>query len=722
MFGLELELVSPPINYAPFDIDLNVVENNGELLLQINYSTDLFEAETINRMLGHFQTLLEGIVANPEQRLSDLPLLTESERHQLLVEWNDTQTNYPQDKCIHQVFEVQVERTPDAVAVVFEDQQLTYRELNSRANQLAHYLRSLGVGPDVLVGFCVERSLEMVVGLLGILKAGGAYVPLDPDYPSERLAYMLEDSQMPVFVTTQKLSAALPEHQARVVCLDLDWGINSADSNVAPVTSVTDENLAYVIYTSGSTGKPKGVAIAHQNLVTAYLAWEDVYQLRTSCTSHLQMASFSFDVFSGDLVRALCSGAKLVICPRKWLIEPEKLYELMLQEKVDCAEFVPAVLRNLIQYLERTKQDLSFMRLLIVGSDSWHIKEYQQFQRFCSAQTRLINSYGASEATIDSSYFESTALSLSIDRLVPIGRPFANTQIYILDSHLQPVPIGVAGELHIGGAGLARSYLNQPKLTDQKFIPNPLSNEPGDRLYKTGDLGRYLPDGTIEFLGRLDNQVKIRGFRIEIGEIEAELSQHPAVKQTVIVDREDQPGNKRLVAYFVPNQEQVPSPDELRRFLKEKLPDFMLPSAFVHLDVFPLTPNGKVNRQALPAPDPFHMGGEVSFVPPRTLTEETLASIWADLLGLERVGIHDDFFDLGGHSLLATQVISRLREALSVELPLRYLFESSTIAELAELVVAQQIKQVESDTLEQILAEVDELSEDKVKQLLLEYQ
>jgi amino acid adenylation domain-containing protein len=507
-----------------------------------------------------------------------------------------------------------------------------------------------------------------------------------------------------------------------VVCLDLDWGINSADSNVAPVIGAKAENLAYVIYTSGSTGKPKGVAIAHQNLVNAYLAWEDVYQLRTSCTSHLQMASFSFDVFSGDLVRALCSGAKLVICPRKWLIEPEKLYELMLQEKVDCAEFVPAVLRNLIQYLERTKQDLRFMRLLIVGSDSWHIKEYQQFQRFCSAQTRLINSYGASEATIDSSYFESTALSLSIDRLVPIGRPFANTQIYILDSHLQPVPIGVAGELHIGGAGLARSYLNQPKLTDQKFIPNPLSNEPGDRLYKTGDLGRYLPDGTIEFLGRLDNQIKIRGFRIEIGEIEAELSQHPAVKQTVIVDREDQPGNKRLVAYFVPNQEQVPSPDELRRFLKEKLPDFMLPSAFVHLDVLPLTPNGKVNRQALPAPDPFHMGGEVSFVPPRTLTEETLASIWADLLGLERVGIHDDFFDLGGHSLLATQVISRLREALSVELPLRYLFESSTIAELAELVVAQQIKQVESDTLEQILAEVDELSEDKVKQLLLEYQ
>jgi amino acid adenylation domain-containing protein len=572
------------------------------------------------------------------------------------------------------------------------------------------------------VGICVERSLEMIAGLLGILKAGGAYVPLDPAYPKDRLAYMLNDSQMPILVTTEKLSAALPEHQARVVYLDKDWGINSADSDVAPVSSVTDENLAYVIYTSGSTGKPKGVAIAHRSLVNAYLAWEDAYQLRSLCKSHLQMASFSFDVFSGDLVRALCSGAKLVICPREWLLEPENLYELMRKEKIDCAEFVPVVLRNLIQYLERTKQDLSFMRLLIAGSDSWHIKEYQQFQHFCGPQTRLINSYGATETTIDSSYFESAALSFSIDGLVPIGRPFANTQIYILDSHLQPVPIGVAGELHIGGAGLARSYLNQLELTEQKFIPNPFSNKSGDRLYKTGDLGRYRSDGTIEFLGRVDNQVKIRGFRIEVGEIEAELSQHPAVQQVAIVDREDQPGNKRLVAYFVPNQEQVPSPDELRRFLKEKLPDFMLPSAFVHLDVLPLTPNGKVNRQALPVPDPSHMGSEVTFVPPRNLTEETLASIWGDLLKLERVGIHDDFFDLGGHSLLATQVISRLREALSVELPLRCLFESSTIAELAELVVAQQIKQVESDTLEQILAEVDELSEDKVKQLLLEYQ
>ena len=439
-----------------------------------------------------------------------------------------------------------------------------------------------------------------------------------------------------------------------------------------------------MIYTSGSTGKPKGVAVAHRSLVNAYLAWEDAYQLRGLCTSHLQMASFSFDVFSGDMVRALCSGAKLVICPREWLLEPENLYELMRKEKINCAEFVPAVLRNLIQYLERTKQDLSFMRLLIVGSDSWHKEEYQQFQRFCGSQTRLINSYGATEATIDSSYFESAALSLSIDGLVPIGRPFANTQIYILDSHLQPVPIGVAGELHIGGAGLARSYLHQLELTEQKFIPNPFSNNSGDRLYKTGDLGRYLPDGTIEFLGRVDNQVKIRGFRVEPGEIEAVLSQHPAVQEAAIVVREDVPGSKRLVAYVVLNQATARVISELQHFVKQQLPKYMVPSAFVLLDALPLTPNGKIDRKALPAPDTTRHEGEGAYVAPQTPIEEMLAGIWADVLAVKQVSIHDNFFDLGGHSLLATQLISRLRDTFCVEFPLRGLFESPTVASLSE--------------------------------------
>ncbi|BAZ50362.1 amino acid adenylation domain-containing protein [Nostoc sp. NIES-4103] len=506
------------------------------------------------------------------------------------------------------------------------------------------------------------------------------------------------------------------------LALTFPHDVKSQVSEQTPISDVTSDNLAYVIFTSGSTGKPKGVMVTHQNLVNAYLAWEDAYQLRSLCTTHLQMASFSFDVFSGDLVRALCSGGKLVICPREWLLEPEKLYELMRKHKVDCAEFVPAVLRNLIQYLEQTGQELNFMRLLIVGSDSWHVKEYQKFQRFCGVQTRLINSYGISEATIDSSYFENAVVNLSVDGLVPIGHPFPNTQIYILDNHLQPVPINVCGEIYIGGAGLTRGYLHQPELTEEKFIPHPFSSHLGERLYKTGDLGRYLPDGNIEFLGRLDNLVKIRGFRIELGEIEAVISQHPAVVQVLVIDREDQPGNKRLVAYVVINQDLVIQPDELRRFAKEKLPDYMIPSAFVQIDTLPLTPNGKVNRQALPAPESSDMGFAANFVAPRNPIEEILANIWSDLLGIEQVGIHDDFFELGGHSLLATQVISRLPEALSVELPLRYLFEGSTVAELAEKVFAQQIQQAEADVLEELLAEVDELSEDKVKQLLMEYQ
>jgi acyl carrier protein len=356
----------------------------------------------------------------------------------------------------------------------------------------------------------------------------------------------------------------------------------------------------------------------------------------------------------------------------------------MRKEKVDCADFVPAVLRNLIQYLERTKQELCFMRLLIVGSDSWLVKEYQQFQRFCGAQTRLINAYGASEATIDSSYFESAAVTLSINGLVPIGRPFANTQIYILDSHLQPVPVGVAGELHIGGVGLAQGYLNQPKLTEQKFIPNPFSNEPGAHLYKTGDLARYQLDGNIEFLGRLDDQVKIRGFRIELGEIEAVLGQHPAVQETVVVVREDVPGNKRLVAYVVVNQVPAPRIPQLQQFLKQKLPEYMVPSAFVQLSALPLTPNGKIDRRALPAPDTTRPFGEGAYVGSQTPVEEMLAGIWAQVLEVKQVSIHDNFFELGGHSLLATQLISRLRDTFCVEFPLRGLFESPTVASLSE--------------------------------------
>ena len=544
---------------AQFDLSLSVEVRQG-LIVSFEYNTDLFNATTIARMLEHFQNLLSGIVANPQTKLSDLSLLTKKEQHQLLVEFNQNQSKIQNLKskigqCIHQLFEAQVEQTPDEVAVVFAQKQLRYWELNQRANQLAHHLQALGVGPEVIVGIYMERSLEMVVAVLGVLKAGGAYVPLDPIYSHERLALMLKNMQVSVLVTQKWLVKSLPEHQAQVVCLDSNWETICQQSNENLLNQTTPQNLAYAIYTSGSTGIPKGVMVTHGSLVNAYFAWEDVYSLCSVATSHLQMASFSFDVFTGDLVRALCSGGKLVLCPREFLLQPDRLYTLMCSERVNCAEFVPAVLMNLLQYLEETQQSLDFMRSLVVGSDSWYVSEYQKVKRFCGHATRLINSYGVSEATIDSSYFETTTANLQLERQVPIGRPFVNTQIYLLDPYLQPVPIAVVGEVYIGGSGLARGYFNRSESTAEKFIPHPFSDESGARLYKTGDLARYLEDGNIEFLGRTDYQVKIRGFRIELGEIEAVLSQHPAVEKAVVVAQEDDTGNKRLFTYVVQNPE-----------------------------------------------------------------------------------------------------------------------------------------------------------------------
>ncbi|MBF1989859.1 non-ribosomal peptide synthetase [Fischerella thermalis] len=679
---LNLAVLDINSEIASFDLCLIMEESEQGLRGDLEYNTDLFDTERMNRLVGHFCTLLEGIITNAGQHLSDLPLLTSDEKRQLL-DWSQNQTlgeHLQQDLCIHQLFEAQAEKTPNAVAVVFGDEQLTYRELNQRANQLAHYLRKLGVKPEVLVGLYVERSIEMVVGLLAVLKAGGAYVPLDPAYPQERIAFMLADAQVAIALTQQKLAADLPTNLAQIICLDNFITQESKDNLSA---EVSPENLAYVIYTSGSTGQSKGVMVQHHSLTNAYLAWEEAYQLRTGVSSHLQMASFSFDVFTGDLVRALCSGGKLVLCPRELLLEPEKLYELMLREKVDCAEFVPAVLRNLINYLEQNQKCLDFMQLIICGSDSWYGQEYEKFRHFCGSSTRLINSFGLTEATIDSTYFETQTIDLSVEQLVPIGSPFANTQIYILDSYLQPVPVGVMGEIYIGGAGVARGYLHRPDLTAEKFIPNLFSQKPGDILYKTGDIGQYLANGQIELVGRIDNQVKIRGFRIEIGEIESVLNQHPDVQVTVVVVREDKPGDQRLVAYIVSKSKQDINTTELRNFLQEKLPRYMLPTAFVILDKLPLNPNGKVDRKALPAPNTTTEFA-ISFVPPRTPTEQIVADIWAEVLGQEKIGIYDNFFDLGGHSLLATQVISRLREAFKIDLPLRSLFENPIVKNLVE--------------------------------------
>lgn len=668
-----------------FDLSLSIEKTEEGFLGIWEYSTDLFNEATIARMAGHFQILLEGIVTNPHRSVSQILLLTEAEQHQLLFEWNHSTLEYNRNACIHQLFEEQVERTPNEIAVVDNEKYLTYQQLNQKANQLAYYLQTKGIQPQQVIGICDERSLDLIVSVLATLKAGCAYVPLTPDYPPQRLTYTLEDADVSWILTRHSFASIFSESTATIVDLDIDKPLISQQKINNPTIPINPDDLAYVIYTSGSTGKPKGVAIAHTSLVSIYSAWQAAYQLNRKSHNILQMASFSFDVFVGDLVRALCSGGKLVLCPPDFLLTPEKLYQLIEREKISWADFVPSVLRNLTAYLEKTHQKLDSLEIIIVGSESWYIKDYQQFKQFCQPQTRLINSYGVTEATIDSCYFETTEIDLFETQLVPIGRPYQNTQIYILDRHLQPVPIGVPGELHIAGDGLAKGYLNLPDLTQEKFIAHPFCNHPHSHLYKTGDLARYLPDGTIELLGRIDHQVKLRGFRLELPEIEAILRQHSGIKETAVIVRENVAGDRQLVAYVVLHQEPAPAISDLRFFLKKQLPDYAIPNTFVFLSALPLTPNGKIDRRALPAPE-IRPELELTFVAPQTPIEEILANIWADVLGFTKIGIHDNFFNLGGHSLIATQVISRLRNTLKVELPLRNLFEYPTVAELAQCV------------------------------------
>lgn len=670
---------------SKFDLTLALRETPAGWQGFVEYNTDLFKPETIDRLMGHYQVLLQAIAANPELRLSEISLLPDGER-QLLARWSLEKADYPQKYCIHQLFEERAALSPDAIALVWETQQLTYRELNDRANQLARYLQERGVSPEVRVGICLERSPSLLVAVLGVLKAGGAYVPLDPNYPPDRLAFMLADAETAVLLTRSDLLAKLPPTDVPLVCLDRDREAIEKLSSTNLTSAVRPENLAYIIYTSGSTGKAKGVAIEHRSLVNAYFAWNDAYRLPTLCC-HLQMASFSFDVFAGDWTRALCSGAKLVLCPSEWLLEPELLYGLMVREKIDAAEFSPAVLRLLMAYLQRSGEKLDFMKLLVVGSDAFYVREYRQLQQLCAPETRIVNSYGVSEATIDSIYFETKRADLLHEGLVPIGRPFANTQIHLLNADLQPVPIGVTGEIYIGGAGLARGYLNRPDLDRERFI----SPSPSLRLYRTGDLARYLPDGTIELLGRCDRQVKLRGFRIEIGEIENIANDIPDIKEAVVVLNTEKPGDERLVAYVVPQDSVKESLNvaALRR-LREKLPNYMVPATFVLLEKMPLSPNGKVDRRALPAPEIASNELTDSFAAPQSAIEIALAEIWTEILQRSPIGVNDNFFDLGGHSLLATSLVYRIRQAFAIDFPLRALFATPTIAELSPTIAELQ--------------------------------
>ena len=710
---------------ARFDLNLVMTEEESGLQGYIDYNTHLFDASTIERMTEHFQELLAGIVADPNEPIDNLPFLTERERHQLLVEWNDTDRDYPREKCIHQLYEAQVVRAPEAVALAFENRQLTYRELNQRANHLAHYLRKLGVGPEVRVAICMERSFEMVVGLLAILKAGGVYVPLDPSYPKERLEFLLEDTRVPVLLTQQRLVKGLIEtegskngdplssiHDPRlnVVCLDTDWDVIAREGEENPVSGTTADNLAYIMYTSGSTGKPKGVCVPHRGVVR--LVKGAGYANLTSQEVFLQFAPVSFDASTFEIWGCLLNGARLVIFPPH--TPPlRELGQILQQYQVTTLWLTAGLFHEMVDH---NLEGLSQVQQLLTGGDVLspsHVRKALQELPGC----RLFNGYGPTEGTTFTCCYPVVAPG-EVTGPISIGRAIANTQDYILDHQLNPVPIGVIGELYIGGDGLARDYLNHPELTAESFIPHPFSDKPGARLYKTGDLARYLPDGNVEFIGRLDQQVKIRGFRIELGEIEAVLGQHPAVQETVVIASEDAHGDKRLVGYIAPRKEFSPTVTELRGFLKSKLPEHMVPSVFVFLDVLPLTPNGKVDRQALPPAAGTRPDLEKAFVAARTPVEKALAGIWAQILGLQQLGIYDNFFELGGHSLSATRVISLARKTFEMELPLRTLFEKPTIEQLA-LVISQSLALgTEHERLYPILTELEALSEEEAQQLL----
>ncbi len=656
-----------------YKVKLVCTRRDGGMSAALHYDAALFTGEAIACLAGQLPTLLASAAHRPRATLGQLDMLSETERQQVLVTFNQTQTAYRHDQCLYELFESQVEQTPDAVAVVFEERQLTYRELNNKANQLAHYLRGRGIGPEVLVGFCIERSPEMLVGILGILKSGGAYLPLEPSYPKERLAYMIEDAEVAVLLTQQQLLPSLPSLGIKVVCLDAVGEVLASQSEANPPGKATPANLAYVIYTSGSTGHPKGVLITHDNSVHSTRARLAYYDHPVTC--FLLLSSFAFDSSIAGIFWTLCQGGKLCLpCEEIQIIGPQ-LGELIARERVSDLLGLPSLYGLL---LEQTSQHLSSLRAGIVAGEACP-RELAAQHHVRLSQAQFFNEYGPTEGTVWSSVYQSRMPNANIP--VPIGRPIANVQIYLLDAQLQLVPIGVPGELHIGGMGVARGYLKRADLSAEKFIANPFSAAPGSRLYKTGDLARYRLDGNLEFLGRIDHQVKIRGFRIELGEIEARLRQHPALREVSVLAREDAPGNKRLVAYLVCDPAFPPKVDALRDFIVEQLPDHMLPAAFVFLETLPLTPNGKVDRQALPAPD---IGTQLKarYIAPRTPTESVLAAIWAEVLRIERVGVEDNFFELGGDSILSIQVASRANQA-GLALTPRQLFQHQNVATLA---------------------------------------
>ena len=692
---IERLLLEPEEVFPNSDLDLDFEETENGLLGILGYNTDLFEPATINQIIRHFQVLLEEIVANPDARISELSLLSKAEREQMLTWSNKVRWAEPQDKSVHELFEAQVKDTPDAVAVTFEDQQLTYAELDARANQLAHHLKNLGVKPDQLVGICLDRSFEMVIGILGILKAGGAYLPLDPKYPPDRLAFMLTDAQVNVIVAHSDLASQLPVQDMTIVYLDRDSEALNRESPEKPAVSLLPENLAYVIYTSGSTGKPKGTAISHANvtrLLAATQAWfnfgkDDVWTF---------FHSFAFDFSVWELWGALAYGGRLVMVPYMVSRAPELFHELLLAQDVTVLNQTPSAFRQLSQVATSTPKRESKLRWVIFGGEKLELSSLKPwFDVYGDQQPQLVNMYGITETTVHVTYRPISQADLEQANGSVIGIPIPDLQIYVLDTYLQPVPVGIPGEIYVGGAGLARGYLSRPALTAERFIPNPFSDLPGARLYKTGDLACYRASGELEYLGRIDQQVKIRGFRIELGEIEAALNQYPTVQDAVVLALDSASAEKNLVAYIVPKPGMACTAGDMRSFLQNRLPEYMTPAAFVMLESLPLTPNGKLDQKALPAPDGIRPEMEVEFVAPEGPVEEKLARIFAEVLGVERVGVFDNFFALGGHSLLATQVVYQINAMFSINLPMKNFFEQPIIANLALLIEEAVLDEIE---------------------------
>jgi len=685
--GLKVEELQVETGIARFDLHLVIEEVAGRLEGYFDYDTNLFRPATIERMVGHFENLLKALVEDPHRRISDLPLLSESEHRQLVVDWNDTGRDYPGEKCVQELFEAQVETTPDAIALVFADEQLTYGELNARANQLARYLRRLGVAPDSLVGVCINRSFAMVVALLGILKAGSAYVPLDPAYPEQRLAFMLQDAQIGLVLTDSGSVTRLPSGGARYVCLDREWHHISTERRDNFSNGSTSANLAYVIYTSGSTGSPKGVEVRHRGIVRL-LFGIDYVQLDSTRTL-LHTAPISFDAATFELWGALLHGCKCVLFPAP-VPGPRELGAFLQRHSIDTLWLTTALFNTVIDEEPRA---LSGVKQLLIGGEALSMRHVKKGLELLP-HTRITNCYGPTEnTTFTSCYLIPRQLDDTLTS-VPIGKPIANTRIFILDPHLKPVPVGVAGELYIGGDGLARGYLNRGDVTAERFVADPFRSAAGSKLYKSGDLARYLPDGNIEFLGRLDDQVKIRGFRIEPGEVEATLKQCTGVRQCAVTARTDDSGDEALVAYVVAGRDARLDAQRLRAELRATLPEYMVPSAFVFLPSIPLSPSGKVDRRALPHHLNQQRGAPVC-VGPRTAVEQALADIWADILRLDRISVDDNFFDLGGHSLMGTKLMARVCSDFGIDVPLRRLFEHPTIAGLAESLEADLIAETE---------------------------